>query len=263
MESSRRNSFYDPSDQDLRNNSPLRAYGRHSFDDTPRRPPHGASTFVAQKRQTAFASPATTGSIGRSGWKKAWGAEPPGWQSRPTHTTIEVLAISPVVDSPVNIRDVFSGRPSLSLNDESDWVDEDDDGIAYSGGLGQLPVSATSSNWKPSSAPSLISPTSASSTTSFSPTETTMALSAAPKGNNGRGSANSKKGRNSMPWSSGGTNNTKTRGKAAQPPVTRASPLPADSFTDVSDNRGTRRALPTARSNGPSAIQEEDEGEEE
>ena len=36
----------------------------------------------------------------------------------------------------MTIRDVFSGKQSLSLGDESDWIDEDDDVPAFAGGLG-------------------------------------------------------------------------------------------------------------------------------
>jgi len=173
-------------------------------------------------------------------------------------TTIEVLAISPAVDTPASIRDVFSGRPSLNLNDDSDWVDEDDDGPAYAGGLGQLPTSMTPSNWRPLSASSITSPASDPPSTPFSPVESPVTLSAPPKSTNSRNST--KKGRNNSTWANGGANGQKTRGKADQ------SPLPIDSFNETSDNRGTRRALPGGRSNGPSfkasVIQEEDEGEE-
>lgn len=99
--------------------------------------------FIAQKRITPFMSPHNSGSLGRTSWKKSWGHEPPGWQSRSTHLPVEVLVISPAPD----IRDVFSaGRPSLNMGDESDWVDEDDDLPEFAGGLGQMPGSATSSS---------------------------------------------------------------------------------------------------------------------
>ncbi|KAJ3752867.1 hypothetical protein EV360DRAFT_88325 [Lentinula raphanica] len=66
------------------------------------------------------------GTVGRSSWKKAWGLEPPGWRTRGAQA-VEVLTISP--SEGTSLRDVFSGpgRLSLSLGDESDWVDEDDD----------------------------------------------------------------------------------------------------------------------------------------
>jgi len=69
-----------------------------------------------------------------------------------------------------------------------------------------------------------------------------------------------------MAWTSGG-GGVKGRGKAGQSPVGRQSPLPMEPFNDTPESRGTRRQLPSGRSNGPSfkasAIQEEDEGEEE
>ena len=114
------------------------------MDETPRRS-HG-TTFVAHKRQTPFANPSGGGSylnsLGRSSWKKSWGLEPPGWQTRTAHPTVEVLAVYP--PEVPGIRDVFSGRHSLSMGDESDWVDEDEESPAYVGGLGQMPSSASS-----------------------------------------------------------------------------------------------------------------------
>ncbi|THH10770.1 hypothetical protein EW146_g8267 [Bondarzewia mesenterica] len=154
IHSSRPGSFYEPSESEgTRTSSPFRSHSRRSVDDAPKRGAYGTSTFVAQKRQTAFLPPnAATGygnSVGRSSWKKSWGLEPPGWQSRTAHLPIEVLAISPAGDGSASIRDVFSGRHSLSIGDEDDWVDEDDDVPAFAGGLGQMPTSASA----PSSSP--------------------------------------------------------------------------------------------------------------
>jgi hypothetical protein len=93
------------------------------------------TSLMAQKRQGPFMNPVYgTPNICRSTWKKSWGIEPPGWQSR---TAIEVLSISPPGES-LTIRDVFSRKQSLSLGDESDWIDEDDDVPAFAGGLGQM-----------------------------------------------------------------------------------------------------------------------------
>ncbi|KAF9063017.1 hypothetical protein BDP27DRAFT_1335869 [Rhodocollybia butyracea] len=126
----------------VRTSSPYKM--RRSIEETtPRRPP--TTTFVAQKRQGPFASPSPMhgyghgfgGSLGRSSWKKAWGLEPPGWRTRGAGAqAVEVLTISP--SEGASLRDVFSGpgRLSLSVGDESDWIDEDDD-IPYATGLGQ------------------------------------------------------------------------------------------------------------------------------
>lgn len=122
---------------------------RRSMEETtPRR--STTTTFVAHKRQGPFASPSPMhgqghgfgGSVGRSSWKKAWGLEPPGWRTRGAGAqAVEVLTISP--SEGTSLRDVFSGpgRLSLSVGDESDWVDEDDD-IPYAAGLGQMTMSS-------------------------------------------------------------------------------------------------------------------------
>lgn len=140
LTSSRPTSFYDVSeDESIRTSSPFKSYpSRHSEDVTPRR---GAGTFIAQKRLTPFTSPHNSVSIGRTSWKKSWGNEPPGWQSRSTHLPVEVVVISPAPD----IRDVFSsgGRQSFSMGDESDWVDDDDDVPEFAGGLGQMSGSSS------------------------------------------------------------------------------------------------------------------------
>ncbi|KAJ3718145.1 hypothetical protein C8R42DRAFT_723524 [Lentinula raphanica] len=136
------NSDYEGGGGLVRTSSPYKS--RRSFEDsTPRR--STTSTFVAQKRQGPFSSPlhghGFNGTVGRSSWKKAWGLEPPGWRTRGAQA-VEVLTISP--SEGTSLRDVFSGpgRLSLSLGDESDWVDEDDDipvdeddDIPYAAGL--------------------------------------------------------------------------------------------------------------------------------
>lgn len=237
LTSSRPTSFYEVSESEgTRTNSPFKSYpSRHSDDSTPRRV---AGTFIAQKRLTPFTSPHSSSSVGRTSWKKSWGNEPPGWQSRSTHLPVEVLVISPAPD----IRDVFSagGRQSLSLGDESDWVDEDDDVPEFAGGLGQMP--AGSSNSKANV---------------FLPSEKSTPVVLSPPRNH---------------HSRGRTAKTRTTGvgrgraKGGQSPVGRISPAPSQSEStyEAPETRGGRWQLPSVR--GPAfrhAIQEEDEGEEE
>jgi hypothetical protein len=244
--SSRPASYYGLSeDEGPRTTSPYKSRTRRSMDDAPRRPPNNPSstTFIAQKRQGPFISPVTHGygsSFGRSSWKKSWGLEPPGWQTRTTHLPIEVLAVSPATE-PVSIRDVFSGRQSLNLGDESDWVDEDDDIPAFAGGLGQMGTPATSS-----AGISLHS-------------EPPVTLSPAPRGHRSTKRVN----RNTS--SSGSASGGSSRQKPGHSPIERASPIPPDNVYEPTETRSGRRQLPAGRS-GPAfrhAIQEEDEGEEE
>ncbi|KAF9465933.1 hypothetical protein BDZ94DRAFT_1188502 [Collybia nuda] len=245
--SSRPASFYDLSENEgPRTTSPYKSRTRRSMDDVPRRPTSSSgnsnTTFVAQKRQGPFMSPINHGyggSFGRSSWKKSWGLEPPGWQSRTAHLPIEVLAISPATE-PVSIRDVFSGRQSLNLGDESDWVDEDDDIPAFAGGLGQMGTSASSSGGL-----SLHS-------------DPPVTLSPAPRGHR------TTKRVNRSTSSSGSNSITSSGRKSGHSPVERASPIPPDNVYET-ETRSGRRQLPAGRS-GPAfrhAIQEEDEGEEE
>ena len=244
--SSRPTSFYEPSENEgQRTGSP---YKRPQDDTTPRRTTYSSTTFIAQKRQTPFTSPgghANVNSIGRSSWRKSWGLEPPGWQSRATHLPIEVLAVSPAVDSAGSIRDVFSGRASLNLGDEDDWVDEDDDIPAFAGGLGQMPISASSS-----------------STFGHLILESPMTLSPPPRGHSNRSST--KRTNRNPGLSSANASNSAGRQKAGHSPVGRTSPVQVEVPYD-SGGAG-RRQLPTGRS-GPAfrghAIVEEDEGEEE
>jgi len=73
-------------------------------------------------------------------WKKSWGHEPPGWRSRTgTHVVTELETMSDPGHGEA-VRDVFHGRQSLDPDDESDWVDEEDDGPTFVGGVGQLPA---------------------------------------------------------------------------------------------------------------------------
>lgn len=232
--SSRPTSFYEASEGEItRTGSPFRARKRSGD-----KPVSGGTLFV-QKRPGTFSSPVPYNhSIGRSSWKKSWGLEPPGWQTRTTHLPVEVLAMSPA-NEPTTIRDVFSGRQSLSLGDESDWVDEDDDVPAFAGGLGQMGVSALGS-----------------SSQSRNSIETVPVLSPAPRGNR----KNAKRTNRVTPGSSITSGPTMTTGGRAK--NERASPVPQDTTTEP---RTSRRQLPPTRS-GPAfkqAIQEEDEDEEE
>ncbi|KAI6008632.1 hypothetical protein EDC04DRAFT_2775826 [Pisolithus marmoratus] len=237
LTSSRPASFYEVSEgEGTRTNSPFRNYpSRNSDENTPRR---GAGTFIAQKRLTPFTSPHGSSSIGRTSWKKSWGNEPPGWQSRSTHLPVEVLVISP----PPDIRDVFSagGRPSLSLGDESDWVDEDEDVPEFAGGLGQMSGGSSSSK-----------------TNVFLSSEKPTPLILSPPRNH------HSRGRTAKTRTSGVG---RSRAKGGQSPVGRVSPaLPQVELAyEPPETRGGRWQLPGVR--GPTfrqAIQEEDEGEEE
>ncbi|KIK03275.1 hypothetical protein K443DRAFT_676947 [Laccaria amethystina LaAM-08-1] len=267
--SSRPTSFYEPSESDgPRTASPYRSRARRSTDDssssTGRRSTTssaGATTFV-QKRQGPFMSPITHGygyggTVGKSSWKKSWGLEPPGWQSRTAHLPVEVLAISPANEQ-TSIRDVFSGRHSLSLGgDESDWVDEDDDIPAFAGGLGQMGSSAATAGTLSGFVGS-----GGSGGPAMMTLEPTVKLAPAPRGH--RNSAGAVKRANSR---NGGTSGVGSGGKkGGHSPSERSSPLPADIVYDTAETRtGRRSQLPAARS-GPAfrhAIQEEDEGEEE
>ncbi|KAI0674278.1 Pkinase-domain-containing protein [Trametes maxima] len=244
--SSRPGSIYDVSDADSRrNSSPHKAMLRRSLDETPRRA-HTTATFVAHKRQTPFANPNGNGylnSLGRSSWKKSWGLEPPGWQTRSAHPAIEVLAVYPP-EMPAGIRDVFSGRQSLSLGDESDWVDEEDESPAYVGGLGQMPSSASSAITTfaqaetPAPPPRSVTPRSAAGKRAAAATVATLSV--------GNPSARA------------------ARNKANRSPAGRSSPLPNENVFESAESRGGRRQLPPGRV-GPAfrGIQEEDEGEEE
>ncbi|KAG6856677.1 hypothetical protein H0H87_001891 [Tephrocybe sp. NHM501043] len=253
--SSRPASFYELSENEgPRTTSPFKTRSRRSSDEY-RRPTGSNSTFIAQKRSGPFMSPATHGylhSFGRTSWKKAWGLEPPGWQSRTAHLPIEVPAISPGSE-PTSIRDVFSGRQSLSLGDEDEWVDEDEDVPAFAGGLGQMGVTSTSSS------PPISDPL------------PTMTLSPAPRGH--RSSSKRTSGSHTTHTtqhhrgssSSGNGSSSSGRQKAGHSPAERVSPVPGDNPYETETRGGGRRQLPASRS-GPAfrhPIQEEDEGEEE
>ena len=250
LPSSRHGSFYEQSESEAqRTGSPFRPHSRSTIDETPRRGQvHGNTTFVAQKRQTPFQPPLLTGSnsnSSRSSWKKSWGLEPPGWQTRTARLPIEVLSISPAVDASV-LRDVFTGRPSLSPEDEDEWVDVDDE-PGYMGGVGQTPAIGASF-FSTNSGLSPIDPTFGG----FPLGESTIILSA-PRIPN---SARAQKSKRASKVSS-------NRTKPGTPPIGRVSPLPDSSLDGVPEARGGRRQLPNTRP-GPAfkhAIQEEDEDE--
>ncbi|PFH48592.1 hypothetical protein AMATHDRAFT_180288 [Amanita thiersii Skay4041] len=248
--SSRPTSLYEPSENEgqklVTTSSPIKARSRRPGEDTSNNRRASTSTltgttFIAQKRQAPFASPISHGysnSLGRSSWKKSWGLEPPGWQTRATQIPVEVLAISPASDSTL-IRDVFSSRPSLSLGDESDWVDEDEEIPAFAGGLGQLGTTLLSS------------------VAATHHPESTFMLSSAPP-SRGQRTNNKRANRNSAPPAIGsGVNSRQKQGLSGpERPI-----LLPDSTTET---RTSRRQLPVTRV-GPAfkhAIQEEDEDEE-
>lgn len=242
---SRPSSFYDPSDTELqRTGSPFKPSRRQSADDaTPRRGGSG-STFIAQKRQTPFVSPLYAHSASRSSWKKSWGLEPPGWQTRNMHIPVEVISISPSLDGGAGIRDVFSNRPTSAPGDESDWVDEDDDVGPFAVGLGQTPTS----------------------TTGFNPNEQSMLLQPPPRNSN-------RSGKRANKGMASGNAGASARGQKAQlSPIKKTTALPGtDAPSQPAESRSGasgRRPVPTGRA-GPSfgghamPIQEEDEDEEE
>ncbi|KAJ3569820.1 hypothetical protein NP233_g4797 [Leucocoprinus birnbaumii] len=238
--SSRPTSWYEPSEgENTGTASPLKSRNR-SRD----RVLSGGSLFV-QKRPGPFLSPmSSNNSIGRSSWKKSWGLEPPGWQTRTAHLPIEVLAVLPASE-PTTIRDVFSGRQSLTLGDESDWVDEDEETPVFAGGLGQMGTSG-----------------SVSSSISHNSIESTPVLSPPPRGNRRNGKARTTRViTSSSSMSSGQSSSSGSRQKTFNE---RVSPIPQEQNA-INETRTSRRQLPPTRS-GPAfrqAIQEEDEDEEE
>lgn len=252
LPSSRHGSFYEQSESEAqRTGSPFRPHSRSTIDETPRRgQAHGNTTFVAQKRQTPFQPPLLTGSnstSSRSSWKKSWGLEPPGWQTRTARLPVEVLSISPVTDTTV-LRDVITGRPSLSPEDEDDWVDVDDE-PGYMGGVGQTPAT-TSSFFSTGSGPSPVDSTFGGYPIGDSPIMFPVA-SRVPN------SSRPQKGKRAGKIPS-------NRIKPGTPPIGRISPLPSEiSLDSMPEARGGRRQLPNVRP-GPAfrhAIQEEDEDE--
>jgi len=158
------------------------------------------------------------------------------------------LSISPAADATA-LRDVFTGRPSLSPEDDDEWVDVDDE-PGYMGGVGQTPTT-TATIFNTSSGPS---PLAIDTTFGGYFVESPVMFSGPPRVPN---SARTQKGKRAGKVSS-------NRTKPGTPPIGRHSPLPSEiSLDGVPEARGGRRQLPNTRP-GPAfrhAIQEEDEDE--
>ena len=220
------------------------------------------STFVAQRRQGPFASPAARSNT-TSSWKKSWGIEPPGWSSRTAQNlTIEVIDISSSSNhhhnthhnhnhEPMSIRDVFSSKQTIHVGggDESDWVDEDEDVPILAGGLGQLGTTLTS----------------ISNHQSLPIEPQFISLSPAPRGHRMKRNNNNARSSTTAAASVAATGGIKS---GRQSPTAKSTGLGSD-FKYEGGGEGTgrvgRRQLPAGRT-GPAfrhAIQEEDEGEEE
>ena len=128
--------------------------------------------------------------------------------------------LSPHLES-LSIWDVFSGKQSISLGDESDWVDEDDDVPAFAGGLGQMGAMMSGGAQKIDSKPPVVT------------------LSPAPRGQ--RGSKRTARNTGSF---GGGIGGGALRQKGGQSPAECASPLPPDTVyeSSVRDQNGTATA---------------------
>lgn len=108
----------------------------YSNSPEPRRTQYTPTSFVAQKKPVTYAG------VSRTHWKKSWGSEPPSWSSKVVPSAPPRDAESPSstsTSSRANLRDVFTGRPSLSPDDEDEWTDEDE----FLGGFGQNRISST------------------------------------------------------------------------------------------------------------------------
>ncbi|KAG9091449.1 hypothetical protein FRC06_000559 [Ceratobasidium sp. 370] len=106
----------------------------YSNSPEPRRAQYNTTSFVAQKKPVTYAG------VARTSWKKSWGSEPPGWSSKAVAHAPPRESESPSSTSTsgkANLRDVFTGRPSLSPDDEDEWTDEDE----FLGGFGQNRIS--------------------------------------------------------------------------------------------------------------------------
>ena len=154
--------------------------------------------------------------------------------------------MSPAGDAAA-LRDVFTGRPSLSPDDDEEWVDVDDE-PSYMGGVGQTPATAAPL-FSNSGGVSPVDPTFGG----YPIVESSLTFTA-PRVSN---VARAQKGKRTGKVSS-------NRNKPGTPPIGRLSPLPSEITLDgVPETRGGRRQLPNARP-GPAfkqAIQEEDEDE--
>ncbi|KAH7334897.1 hypothetical protein B0J17DRAFT_671974 [Rhizoctonia solani] len=100
----------------------------YSNSPEPQRRTYGPTSFVAQKKKNVVYA-----GVARTTWKKSWGIEPPGWSGPLASSSKSSSHTMRDSDSPTGLRDVFTGRPSLSPEDEDDWTDEDE----FLGGFGQ------------------------------------------------------------------------------------------------------------------------------
>ncbi|KZT33337.1 Pkinase-domain-containing protein [Sistotremastrum suecicum HHB10207 ss-3] len=224
-------------------------------EQTPRRLTYN-SVFVAHKRQTPFTSPSTSASIGRGGssWRKTWGAEPPGWRYRSTHSPVEILPTT--ADLKTSIRDVFTGRPSLSTGgDDDEWEDIDDDGPVFAGGLGQgaLPASHRDSFSSTGS-------DTPSGTFSKQKHDLNVVLSVAKTSGRAKRTGKQSTGNNSAGLLT--VNRGMDRSKGAHSPIPKALPVQENL---PSTSQAVRRQLPTGTGfrERQLPIQEEEEEEEE
>lgn len=201
------------------------------------------TVLVAQRKHSAYGNPQQ--SIGRSSWKRAWGAEPPGWSSRATHATvIETIILDDRKSG--HVRDVFAkSGGQADDSDEDDWEDEDDD-VPFAGGVGQ-PAGLSASNsvtangrGTPAESAAAPSPSFGSSVAGRRNVGKAPMIGVASRGNKANGS-----------------------------PVTRTAPLPLvtpstnPSGIETTGSGGRRAQLPQGRSGfKPATVVEEEEEEE-
>ena len=169
----------------------------------------------------------------------------------------------PLDPSRPNIRDVFSGRTSMTAGDDSDWVDEDDDEPTYVGGLGQASQGLAASTSAPGggSRAGMLANAPSSGPAPGSPSVKTMDLPPLVGMRNRQAPSSAK--RNTRPVTYKPADATRHPPKAAPPSVSEE-PVKE---TVISEGPGarSRRQLPTGRGGSAfnQAIQEEDEDEEE
>ncbi|KAG8978788.1 hypothetical protein FRB93_010869 [Tulasnella sp. JGI-2019a] len=236
-----------------RTESPMRV-SRHSSEEGR---PQYTTVMVAHRKQSPFGPP----SVGRSSWKKSWGHEPPGWSSRSLQSPPE-LAVDP---SRTSIRDVFSGRPSVAFTcagDDSDWVDEDDDEPSFQGGLGQTNSSSAGPSSQNHRGNTLFAPANLSGPLPGSPNIKAMELPGSRHWGGSSGKRNTR-ALNHKVAPDVGRHDWSTTASVPEEPASEA--VAAVTAVHV-DNLGARTRRQPAGRPGPAfktAIQEEDEGEEE
>ncbi|KAJ1306190.1 hypothetical protein OPQ81_010899 [Rhizoctonia solani] len=93
----------------------------YSNSPEPQRRTYGQTSFVAQKKKGGV----YTG-VARTTWKKSWGIEPPGWSGSSASTSKPTSSMRETDPPSAGLRDVFTGRPSLSPDDDDEWTDEDE-----------------------------------------------------------------------------------------------------------------------------------------